>query len=212
MCSRSTDLRNNTICKTLIRRSSPAGKREARTLLERLRWVTLGYHYNWDTKVRICFTSSLLLLQQHRRGLFQSKRLPRSVVAPFLFISLLPSCLQTYSPSSHTPFPRDLHLLSAHVTAACGFPGFISEAGILNYYRSDSSLGIHVDESELDHTRPLLSFRWDACFFTVVMRKICLNSLFFRVVFTVLVSQPSFSWAAPADRTPPQPCSCTVGT
>uniref|UniRef100_A0A3P9B9T9 AlkB homolog 1, histone H2A dioxygenase n=1 Tax=Maylandia zebra TaxID=106582 RepID=A0A3P9B9T9_9CICH len=50
--------------------------------------------------------------------------------------------------------------------AACGFPGFISEAGILNYYRSDSSLGIHVDESELDHTRPLLSFRWDACFFT----------------------------------------------
>lgn len=95
-------------------RSSQAGKREARTLLERLRWVTLGYHYNWDTK--------------------------------------------TYSPSSHTPFPRDLHLLSAHVTAACGFPGFISEAGILNYYRSDSSLGIHVDESELDHTRPLLSF------------------------------------------------------
>nr|XP_024662042.1 nucleic acid dioxygenase ALKBH1 [Maylandia zebra] len=95
-------------------RSSAAGKREARTLLERLRWVTLGYHYNWDTK--------------------------------------------TYSPSSHTPFPRDLHLLSAHVTAACGFPGFISEAGILNYYRSDSSLGIHVDESELDHTRPLLSF------------------------------------------------------
>lgn len=91
-----------------------AGKREAKTLLERLRWVTLGYHYNWDTK--------------------------------------------TYSASNHTPFPRDLHHLSLHITAACGFPGFISEAGILNYYRSDSSLGIHVDESELDHTRPLLSF------------------------------------------------------
>ncbi|KAF3844302.1 hypothetical protein F7725_007465 [Dissostichus mawsoni] len=61
--------------------SSPSGKREPKTLLERLRWVTLGYHYNWDTK-----------------------------------------------------------------------------AGILNYYRHDSSLGIHVDESELDHSRPLLSF------------------------------------------------------
>ncbi|XP_034530429.1 nucleic acid dioxygenase ALKBH1 [Notolabrus celidotus] len=94
--------------------STPAGKREPRTLLERLRWVTLGYHYNWDTK--------------------------------------------TYSADHHTAFPADLHSLSSRVTAACGFPGFNAEAGILNYYRSDSSLGIHVDESELDHSRPLLSF------------------------------------------------------
>ncbi|KAK2825859.1 hypothetical protein Q5P01_020073 [Channa striata] len=92
---------------------SPTGKREAKTLLERLRWVTLGYHYNWDTK--------------------------------------------TYSANHYTPFPTDLHLLSVQITAACGFPGFVAEAGILNYYRSDSSLGIHVDESELDHSRPLLS-------------------------------------------------------
>ncbi|XP_036927999.1 nucleic acid dioxygenase ALKBH1 isoform X1 [Acanthopagrus latus] len=96
-----------------LRRPS-SGKREPKTLLERLRWVTLGYHYNWDTK--------------------------------------------TYSANHYTPFPADLHLLSLHVTAACGFPGFNAEAGILNYYRSDSSLGIHVDESELDHSRPLLSF------------------------------------------------------
>ncbi|XP_047467764.1 nucleic acid dioxygenase ALKBH1 [Mugil cephalus] len=95
-------------------RVPPSGKREPKTLLERLRWVTLGYHYNWDTK--------------------------------------------TYSASNCTPFPSDLHLLSSQITAACGFPGFNSEAGILNYYRSDSSLGIHVDESELDHSRPLLSF------------------------------------------------------
>ncbi|KAF3701551.1 Nucleic acid dioxygenase ALKBH1 [Channa argus] len=91
----------------------PSAKREAKTLLERLRWVTLGYHYNWDTK--------------------------------------------TYSANHYTPFPAELHLLSVQITAACGFPRFISEAGILNYYRSDSSLGIHVDESELDHSRPLLS-------------------------------------------------------
>ncbi|XP_062863596.1 nucleic acid dioxygenase ALKBH1 [Trichomycterus rosablanca] len=90
------------------------GKREPRTLLEKLRWVTLGYHYNWDTK--------------------------------------------TYSPDHCTPFPRDLHSLSYTVASACGFHGFDAEAGILNYYRSDSSLGIHVDESELDHSRPLLSF------------------------------------------------------
>ncbi|XP_066531824.1 nucleic acid dioxygenase ALKBH1 [Hoplias malabaricus] len=90
------------------------GTREPRTLLEKLRWVTLGYHYNWDTK--------------------------------------------TYSADHHTPFPPDLHSISQKIAAACGFPGFTAEAGILNYYRSDSSLGIHVDESELDHTWPLLSF------------------------------------------------------
>lgn len=66
---------------------------------------------------------------------------------------------QTYSANHYTPFPADLHSLSLQITAACGFPGFNAEAGILNYYRSDSSLGIHVDESELDHSRPLLSLR-----------------------------------------------------
>lgn len=91
-----------------------SAKREPKTPLDRLRWVTLGYHYNWDTK--------------------------------------------TYSANNHSPFPSDLHSLSCQITAACGFLGFNAEAGILNYYRSDSSLGIHVDESELDHSRPLLSF------------------------------------------------------
>nr|XP_055027786.1 nucleic acid dioxygenase ALKBH1 [Misgurnus anguillicaudatus] len=91
-----------------------SGKREPKTLLEKLRWVTLGYHYDWNSK--------------------------------------------TYSPDHYTPFPSELHSLSHKVAAACGFPGFNAEAGILNYYRSDSSLGIHVDESELDHTQPLLSF------------------------------------------------------
>uniref|UniRef100_A0A672YFJ8 Nucleic acid dioxygenase ALKBH1 n=2 Tax=Sphaeramia orbicularis TaxID=375764 RepID=A0A672YFJ8_9TELE len=95
-------------------RAPPAGKREPKTVLERLRWVTLGYHYNWETK--------------------------------------------TYSAHHVTPFPAELHLLANQVASACGFPGFNAQAGILNYYRSDSSLGIHVDQSELDHSRPLLSF------------------------------------------------------
>lgn len=82
-----------------------------------------------------------------------------SCVIDLMFPLLFPS--QTYSANHYTPFPADLHLLSLQITAACGFPGFNAEAGILNYYRSDSSLGIHVDESELDHSRPLLSFRWE---------------------------------------------------
>ncbi|MGH0131504.1 UNVERIFIED_CONTAM: hypothetical protein FKN15_060133 [Acipenser sinensis] len=95
-------------------RQKCAAKREPKSLLEKLRWVTNGYHYNWDTK--------------------------------------------TYSADHYTPFPSDLNVLSEGVAAACGFQNFKAEAGILNYYHFDSSLGIHVDESELDHSRPLLSF------------------------------------------------------
>ncbi|XP_061853507.1 nucleic acid dioxygenase ALKBH1 isoform X2 [Colius striatus] len=95
-------------------RRKGSSKWEPKSLLEKLRWVTLGYHYNWDTK--------------------------------------------KYSANHHTPFPSDLAFLSEQVAAACGFRGFQAQAGILNYYHFDSSLGIHVDESELDHSRPLLSF------------------------------------------------------
>ncbi|NP_001072394.1 DNA demethylase ALKBH1 [Xenopus tropicalis] len=56
--------------------------------------------------------------------------------------------------------------LSRCVSAACGFHNFKPEAGILNYYHLDSSLGIHVDESELDHQSPLLSFSFgQSCIF-----------------------------------------------
>uniref|UniRef100_A0A8C6SZV6 AlkB homolog 1, histone H2A dioxygenase n=1 Tax=Neogobius melanostomus TaxID=47308 RepID=A0A8C6SZV6_9GOBI len=85
-----------------------------KSLLEQLRWVTLGYHYNWDTKL--------------------------------------------YSADHYTPFPVDLQSLSQQIASGCGFSDFKPQAGILNYYRTDSSLGIHVDESELDHSCPLLSF------------------------------------------------------
>ncbi|KAJ1078483.1 PREDICTED: DNA demethylase ALKBH1 isoform X1 [Capra hircus] len=95
-------------------RCKEVNKRRPRSLLEKLRWVTLGYHYNWDSK--------------------------------------------RYSADHYTPFPSDLAFLSEQVAAACGFQGFQAEAGILNYYRLDSTLGIHVDRSELDHSRPLLSF------------------------------------------------------
>ncbi|KAM9294329.1 nucleic acid dioxygenase ALKBH1 [Gastrophryne carolinensis] len=95
-------------------RSKSGQRGREKTLLEKLRWVTLGFHYNWDTK--------------------------------------------KYYKERHTPFPTDLAELSRCVSLACGFSNFRAEAGILNYYHMDSSLGIHVDESELDHHSPLLSF------------------------------------------------------
>ncbi|XP_070610109.1 nucleic acid dioxygenase ALKBH1 [Erythrolamprus reginae] len=95
-------------------RNRSASKSQPKSLLEKLRWVTLGYHYNWNTK--------------------------------------------KYSSDSYTPFPSDLAFLSKQVAKACGFPSFQAEAGILNYYHFDSSLGIHVDESEPYLSPPLLSF------------------------------------------------------
>ncbi|XP_063804284.1 nucleic acid dioxygenase ALKBH1 [Pseudophryne corroboree] len=96
-----------------LRRKS-SQRRSEKTLLEKLRWVTLGFHYNWDTK--------------------------------------------RYHGENHSDFPVELAELSRSVAVACGFPVFKAEAAILNYYRMDSSLGIHVDESELDRQSPLLSF------------------------------------------------------
>lgn len=95
-------------------RQKSYSKHESKCLLEKLRWITLGYHYDWNTK--------------------------------------------TYSAENCSPFPSDLAFLSKQVAAACGFQGFAAQAGILNYYHFDSSLGIHVDESELDHSKPLMSF------------------------------------------------------
>ncbi|XP_005990146.1 nucleic acid dioxygenase ALKBH1 [Latimeria chalumnae] len=106
-----TDLWGNS--KEQIRQKG-LGRREPKSLLEKLRWVTLGYHYDWNTK--------------------------------------------KYSADHHSAFPSDLVFLSEQVASACGFPCFRPEAGILNYYHMDSSLGIHVDEAELDQSKPLLSF------------------------------------------------------
>ncbi|XP_075470763.1 nucleic acid dioxygenase ALKBH1 [Ascaphus truei] len=103
-------------------RKKSLGRRAQKSLLESLRWVTLGYHYNWDTK--------------------------------------------KYSQDHCSTFPPDLAELSRCVSRACGFQAFKPEAAILNYYHLDSSLGIHVDESELDHQSPLLSFSFgQSCIF-----------------------------------------------
>lgn len=47
----STSPRDSSEMCDLLYRTNPPVKRQPKTLVERLRWVTLGYHYNWDTKV-----------------------------------------------------------------------------------------------------------------------------------------------------------------
>ncbi|XP_030079601.1 nucleic acid dioxygenase ALKBH1 isoform X2 [Drosophila hydei] len=79
-----------------------------------MRWTTLGYHHNWDTKV--------------------------------------------YDKTMHTPFPSDLCYLSKYFSLALGFPNFIPQAAIVNYYPIGTSLNGHTDHSEINHEAPLFSY------------------------------------------------------
>ncbi|XP_038072697.1 nucleic acid dioxygenase ALKBH1-like [Patiria miniata] len=85
-----------------------------KSLMDQLRWVTLGYHYDWTAKL--------------------------------------------YHPHNRTPFPGDLADLSAFVASVMGFPAFRSQAGIVSYYHSNSTLGGHTDHSEFDFTAPIISY------------------------------------------------------
>lgn len=86
---------------------------EASDLLHKLRWVTLGYHYDWTAKV---------YYMEHR-----------------------------------SPFPEDLAKLSTFILDVAGFPNFVPEAAIVNYYNLGSTLSGHTDHSEKDLSHPLIS-------------------------------------------------------
>lgn len=45
-----------------LHRNKEVNKRRPRSLLEKLRWVTLGYHYNWDSKVRGVLANSIVFI------------------------------------------------------------------------------------------------------------------------------------------------------
>ncbi|EDW17052.1 uncharacterized protein Dmoj_GI14225 [Drosophila mojavensis] len=79
-----------------------------------MRWTTLGYHHNWDTKI--------------------------------------------YDKTIHTLFPSDLDSLSQYFAFALGFPSFIPQAAIINYYPIGTSLSGHTDHSEMNHEAPLFSY------------------------------------------------------
>lgn len=83
-------------------------------LMDKLRWVTLGYHHNWNTKI--------------------------------------------YSANSHSPFPEDLAKLSQFVASLLGYPDYVAEASIVNYYHLNSTLSGHVDRSEFYTEMPIISF------------------------------------------------------
>lgn len=102
------------------------------SILNKLRWATLGYHHNWDTKVN---DSDL------NKPLFEKYS------------------LQVYTEDNKSDFPRDLADLSEVIAYNLGFEDFVSEAAIINYYHMDSTLSGHTDHSEKNLKAPLFSFR-----------------------------------------------------
>ena len=62
-----------------------------------------------------------------------------------------------YKPNEYSGFPKDLAALMQHIAYAIGYPGYIPEAGIVNYYPLGTSMGGHTDHYELDLSWPLVS-------------------------------------------------------
>ncbi|XP_049841742.1 nucleic acid dioxygenase ALKBH1 isoform X3 [Schistocerca gregaria] len=117
----------------------------SQNLLKKLRWATLGYHHDWDTKVS-CDCS------------FEQLRGRRQIDVACGQIGETRSDRQVYSEFARDPFPTDLATVCKYVCEAVGFPSFSAEAAIVNFYHLDSTLSGHTDHSEEDVTAPLLSF------------------------------------------------------
>lgn len=94
------------------------------SLLMKLRWATLGYQYEWNTK--------------------------------------------EYFADRVQAFPKDLHHICSYIAAVLGYSAYSSEAGIVNFYRMESTLMGHTDVSELDKAAPLISFSFgQSCIFLI---------------------------------------------
>ncbi|KAK6178861.1 hypothetical protein SNE40_011351 [Patella caerulea] len=63
-----------------------------------------------------------------------------------------------YHKERRTPMPEDLEMLSKYVSQTINYPQYCPEAGIVNYYHLDSTLGGHTDHAEFEQGAPLISF------------------------------------------------------
>jgi len=77
-----------------------------------LRWISFGYHHNWDTKV--------------------------------------------YE-EAQSPIPLLIEQFAHYVSSSLGFSEFRASAGLINYYRYNSTLCPHSDHSEPNKSAPLFS-------------------------------------------------------
>jgi len=64
-----------------------------------------------------------------------------------------------YTESKKSPFPEDLaKLTKSFAEAVPGGKGFKAQAAIVNFYKGNGNMGCHVDDSEDDQEKPVVSF------------------------------------------------------
>ncbi|VUZ49880.1 unnamed protein product [Hymenolepis diminuta] len=99
-----------------------------KSILDRLRWITLGYHYDWDNKIY-----------------------PPGCESPFptrcgqFFSSVASKMLEIVGDNKNLFTGRDY------------FSNYVPEASIVNYYRKKTNMGFHVDDCEVSKRAPLIS-------------------------------------------------------
>nr|CAH8867410.1 unnamed protein product [Trichobilharzia regenti] len=98
----------------------------------KLRWITLGYHYQWSDRV----------YDESKVGEFPLL-LNEITVHVVNFLRLL---IETGSISSNN---------STRLLEKC--QNYKPEASIVNYYRTKTTMGFHSDDAELDKEAPLVS-------------------------------------------------------
>ncbi|KAA0187192.1 Alkylated DNA repair protein alkB 1 [Fasciolopsis buskii] len=105
-------------------------------MLGRLRWITLGYHYDWTNRRYNEFDRSEFppLLAHVARQIVDALR---TELADGGLFSGLKNHSQLYDACAH----------------------FEPEAAIVNYYRGKTTMGFHTDEVEFDKQAPLVSVR-----------------------------------------------------
>ncbi|CAL8073720.1 unnamed protein product [Calicophoron daubneyi] len=103
------------------------------TFMGKLRWITLGYHYQWGDR---CYLESM-------RGKFPDLLANASTeILQFLERHLADEKLPIICDKTK---PTEL------------FKNFSPEAAIVNYYRKKTVMGFHTDEVEFEKRAPLIS-------------------------------------------------------
>lgn len=65
-----------------------------------------------------------------------------------------------YHQQQPVPFPKDIATLTCLVAHATGAGPYRPEAAIVNYYKTDGSMGGHLDNAEYEMKKPIISIRY----------------------------------------------------
>ena len=105
---------------------------EDTTLVDRLRWSTLGYHHDWDTKDSIVAIGSSVNCQWIGFNCWLSSIVDK--------LQMATTRSKVYREENRGKFPDELSELCECIASALGHTEFRAQAAIVNYYPPSSSL------------------------------------------------------------------------